>query len=282
MKKFLTVILSLICILTIAGCSSKNPTNQDITEDKKFSLENTEYKGEDNSFIIFGNPHVKEDFKYYQSEKNLEDNYYIGTYSLYLADEAEKFILKKKDCYKITKKELNKITNKDYSKLIVIYIDYSDIVLNGKSTIEEYNNTIDKDNPKSVIYYGQYSSNNLDLYDAINDNHMILTKVIDENNIEEDPELKIYSNGKVTDKLNLLEYTIPKGFEVSDGNDMLISYENENFDYLDIVFSEENNLKDIKEEFPNGENIKVDGHEAYKYEETEGNVEDVERIYRQR
>jgi len=291
MKKYLLLIVSLLmCMLLITGCTFKIniPVKKNL-DSNKFSVENTKYTANDNSYLILEEYGKKDNFKWYESREVLDNNYYLGTYSIYIGDEAAKFITEEKSCYGVTKDELERVTNKDYSNLIVMYVNYSDIIIDGESKIAEFNNSIDKDNPKSMTYYGQYTENNLYLYNMMNANQLTFTKITDNNNdinkdinndvnndVNTDSNLDTNTsetaNSMVKQKFDLLHYTIPKGFKCTYIGSTLITYDNEQtYDSLEITYFDDETLKYTKEDYPDGKDIKVDGHDAYQYVESLGN-----------
>ena len=288
MKKFLTIIISLICVLSMTGCGitfnfghTDNSSEKDNTQMSAL-LDNTAYVAGDSSYLLLGPNSTLNNFKWYQSQDNLTDNYYAGMYTAYFGDNAAKFITEDKSCYGVTKEELSRVSSGDYSKLVVLYVDYSEIMIDGESKLAEFNNSIDKDNPKSITYYGEIDEKgNLGLVNMMSANILSFTKIdnseLNNNNIEKDisndnekslDEQEDDSNDikSENEALNKIKVDIPKNYVLINSTDtylLYLDYDNDNG--ITIFFYDgEESLKYAKQH-KGGKDIKVDGHDAYRY-----------------
>ena len=235
MKKFLTIIISLICVLSMTGCGitfnfghTDNPSEKDNTQMSAL-LDNTAYVAGDSSYLLLGPNSTLNNFKWYQSQDNLTDNY-----------DAAKFVTEDKSCYGVTKDELSRVSSGDYSKLVVIYVEYSDIMIDGESKIVEFNNSIDKDNPKSITYYGEIDEKgNLGLVNMMSANVLSFTKIdnseLNNNNIEKDisndnedsiDDVKDDSKDVKSENeaLNKIKVDIPKNYTLINSTDTYLLY----------------------------------------------------------
>lgn len=287
MKKIILIVLSLILIVSMTGCGINFNFGQTNNSNKKDNsqidtrLDNTTYVAGDSSYLILGSNSTLNNFNWYQSQDNLTDNYYAGMYTAYFGDNAAKFITEDKSCYGVTKEELSRVSSGDYSKLVVLYVNYSEIMIDGKSKLAEFNNSIDKDNPKSITYYGEIDEKgNLSLVNMASANIISFTKIdnaeinkdIDkdtpediENSID---EIKDDSNNikSENEALNKIKVDIPKNYVLINSTDtylLYLDYDNDNG--ITIFFYDgEESLKYAKQH-KGGKDIKVDGHDAYRY-----------------
>ena len=95
-------------------------------------------------------------FKYYQNNSNLTDNYYEGTYEIYVGAEAIKYITVDLEKYGVTYEELNEVfaRNSQYSEenFLCIVLTNNKCIIDGQNTLT---NTVE------VPYFGFYLDNDI-------------------------------------------------------------------------------------------------------------------------
>lgn len=111
MRKKLLLVLNIITLsVGVTGCQSNHTENETVKSEEETVNKGMEefagkkFSGGDGSVICF-----KEDesFAWYQSEDCQDDNYYSGTYEIYLAEDAVDYIVNDLPEYGITREELD-------------------------------------------------------------------------------------------------------------------------------------------------------------------------------
>ena len=279
MKKSILALLVIMCII-FTGCSVTTTNTKPEKETKNINVENTKYTASDNSYLVLGKSGEKDGWKWYQSESNLEDNYYAGKYQFFSGNAAKTFITKEITCYGITEEELERVTGGNYDNLVVFFVEYSEIKVEGESKMEQFNNSIDKVHPKSVSYYGQTDEDgNLNLVNMMSANQVTFTKIEDSENTDDDYELsdddEFYemfesadtSYHSETEALNNISFDIPEKFCLLNVTDVYVLYNNyRTKESFCIYYFEGSNLEKAKRDHKNGVDIEVNGRPAYKFE----------------
>ena len=122
--KHLKIIVLVICAIFLTACGAK----------KSNMLKNTTWKTNDDSQLVFKG----KDFYWYKSADDHKDNYYKGTYKLYIGKDATKYLTNDLKEYGVTKEELEMLyknsSNKYYKEenLVVIDAKYTKYLLDGK------------------------------------------------------------------------------------------------------------------------------------------------------
>lgn len=102
----------------------------------------------DDSLLTFDN---STEFKYYKSKTDKSDNYYQGTYKIYVGDEAVDYIANDLSKYGVTKEEQEQILETRKNNENEAYVC---IVLTNKKCIQDGENTLEK--TVEAPYYGFY------------------------------------------------------------------------------------------------------------------------------
>lgn len=100
-----------------------------------FSLKNTSWVDSDSSEMVF----TEDRLNWYQSEADYTDNYYTGSYALYVGEDAVEYITTTLSSYGVTKDELESVfeNNENYSvsNFIVIDVIYDSTVIGGVTSV---------------------------------------------------------------------------------------------------------------------------------------------------
>ncbi len=126
MKKAKYLILIMIGVILLSGCSLL----------PRFSVRNTIWYARDNSEMVFGDQGT---FAWYRNESNHDDNYYKGTYKLYVGENARNHIVNDLEKFGVTREELDGLIsrNSDYllENLIVFDLTYTDYKYLGRDML---------------------------------------------------------------------------------------------------------------------------------------------------
>lgn len=164
----ITVIFVLSCLLCGAGVVVLRILGQDYDS----TIENTlgtaildefageKYQASDGSVIYF-----EEDggFIWYQDDSNHTDNYYSGTFDVYLAGEAEDYIVNELNEYGVTREELSDYYERNAENGFYSEENFCCLVLHTEALITGGENQADE--PYDKNYMGFYSDG---YYDAAN------------------------------------------------------------------------------------------------------------------
>mgnify|MGYP006988846614 CR=1 FL=1 len=185
MKKVIASIILCLMMFLLAGCTFTLPhfnlssdKENTVTSNTKIDLADTEYFApNDGSYLVLGKEGKDDSFKWYKNKDDLNDNYYAGKYYLYTGTDAFKFVTSEISSYGVTEEELIRVLDGNYDKLVVLFVEYSDIFIDGNSEYDSFNNSIDKDHPKSISYYGEIDENgNLNLVNMLSANPIVFEK----------------------------------------------------------------------------------------------------------
>lgn len=289
----LVISLMLITCLLFSSCSFSFGKKETESSKQSVSVENTEYTAGDGSYLILGKQGEKDNWKWYQTSSDLEDNYYAGKYQFFQGKTARTFITKEIKDYGVTEEEIDRVTNKNYDNLVVFFVEYSEIKIDGQSQMEQFNNSIDKAHPKSISYYGQINEKgDLALVNMLSANQVVFTKKentkpvdLDEDrenkeevindlsdydlieDIEKNSETTYHSD---TEALNKIKFDIPENYVILNVTDMYVLYNNyRTNNVFCIYFFENSTLEKAKNSHKGGEDITVNGRPAYKYKDKE-------------
>lgn len=132
-RQFYFFLLLLLVLLLIVACSSKT-SNQD----SDILAGTTWLSDMDYSLIVFNED---ESFEWYQSEDEKDDNYYAGTYTFYIGQDAVDYITGPLAEYNVTEKELQAIfrQNEDFdlNNFVCYTINNESFILDGEEQISE-------------------------------------------------------------------------------------------------------------------------------------------------
>jgi len=160
MKKIKYLLLLVVGLLVFAGC----------TLTPKFTLRNTTWYARDKSEMVFGDQGT---FAWYQKETDHYDNYYKGTYKLYVGRSAKNHIVNDLESFGVTAEELDGLIsrNDDYKleNLIVFDITYTDYRYLGKDLLT---------GTKTTSWYGflNDTQNTFSVADMSSANTFVFTK----------------------------------------------------------------------------------------------------------
>ena len=91
---------------------------------------------EDGSYLVFGRGHT---FRYYMTADDLDDNYYEGSYELYVGEEAIEFIDDDLEEYGVTEEEIYELidANREYTaeNVVLLYLHYDARMQGGVDTL---------------------------------------------------------------------------------------------------------------------------------------------------
>ena len=125
MKKLIAV---LFIVLVLTGCGSKKKE-----EKKEFTLDNTSWVGTLNDGVEFED----EKIKLYQNEKDHSDDYFVGSYKLYLGSEGMNQVEEYNISIDDIKDEIEKNDNYSEDNFIFVDIKYDYGMVSGEK-IEMY------------------------------------------------------------------------------------------------------------------------------------------------
>ena len=127
------IILAVLAIFCLGGVVLNIVKNNDINTKESSLVNNTKWKGSDNSEIEFTNDRIN----WYRYSYDHSDNYYSGTYSFYIGKDAVDYITNNLSQYGVTKNELESLFNRNttYSEenFVVFDIRYDKFVINGEN-----------------------------------------------------------------------------------------------------------------------------------------------------
>lgn len=114
---------------------------------------------EDGSYLVFGRGNS---FKYYMTADDLDNNYYEGTYELYLGEDAIEFISEDLEEYGVTEEEIEDLIdmNREYTEenVILLYLHYDARMQDGVDTLGDV-----RDAPFCGFVITNHGDLNLDL-----------------------------------------------------------------------------------------------------------------------
>lgn len=127
------IILAVLAIFCLGGVVLNIVKNNDINTKESSLVNNTKWKGSDNSEIEFTNDRIN----WYRYSYDHSDNYYSGTYSFYIGKDAVDYITNNLSQYGVTRNELESLFNRNttYSEenFVVFDIRYDKFVINGEN-----------------------------------------------------------------------------------------------------------------------------------------------------
>ncbi len=138
MKKIFSRVLSgavLVCSLVLAGCSSpqenKNPYDSSLISDYDWQASG------DGSLITCNTDGT---FQYYRSADDLTNNYFEGTYTFFIGEEAVQHITTELSSYAVTETELETVfeSNEEYneSNFVCLVLNNEKCFMDGINQIE--------------------------------------------------------------------------------------------------------------------------------------------------
>ena len=157
LKKLLVYGLTLVCGMLLTCCSEK----KDASEDTPTTAASQDNKNDKYSSVIYDHKWQSTgdkslivcekdgSFKYYQSEEDLTDNYFEGTYSFYVGKDAVDFITTELAEYSVKEGELDDLfdKNEEYNE-----DNFVCLVLHNEQCLVLGENQIDE--PYNTPYYG--------------------------------------------------------------------------------------------------------------------------------
>lgn len=164
MKKLCSLLLILTTCLALSACSKNAfiPTNtpeeppiaasepdepgSDTDENSNTMVANTSWIARDKSCMVF----MEDDrYAWYQTKEITDDNYYAGTYQLFLGEAALKHLTVDLEEYGVTEDEMQQVfdKNEEYSleNFVCMTIENDSFMLNGEEQLDQN---------KEVSYFG--------------------------------------------------------------------------------------------------------------------------------
>ncbi|MBR5387175.1 MAG: hypothetical protein IK142_06315 [Clostridiales bacterium] len=117
-----------------SGSSRRSSSNDEISDSDITSVDWIDE--EDGSYLVFQRGHT---FRYYMTADDLDDNYYEGSYELYVGDEAIEFISEDLEEFGVTEDEIEDLIemNDEYTEenVVLLYLHYDCRMQNGVDTL---------------------------------------------------------------------------------------------------------------------------------------------------